>query len=52
MNEINDQQASSGKKLYQEPRLRVYGEIRALTATLGMVSGKVDSNPSGTQKTV
>jgi len=50
MNEINDQQLVSGKKVYQEPRLRVYGEIRTLTAAKGMVSGKTDSNPA--QKTV
>lgn len=50
MNEINDQQSVSGKKLYQEPRLRVYGEIRTLTASKGMVSGKTDAVPS--QKTV
>jgi hypothetical protein len=51
MNEINNRQVS-GKKLYREPRLRVYGEIRSLTANAGIVSGKTDSNPSGMQKTV
>ena len=52
MNKMNDQQAVSGKKLYQEPRLRVYGGIRSLTAAGLTVAGKIDSNPSGMQKTV
>ena len=51
MNEINDRQALSGKKLYEQPRLRVYGEIRSLTTNVGMANGKTDNNPSGTQKT-
>jgi predicted acyltransferase (DUF342 family) len=50
MNKMNDQQAVSGKKVYQEPRLRVYGDIRGLTTNVGMTAPMTDAVPS--QKTV
>lgn len=33
---MNEQVKTSGKKIYQEPSLRVYGDIRILTQSISM----------------
>jgi hypothetical protein len=33
---VNEQVNGSGKKTYQEPSLRVYGDIRVLTQSVSM----------------
>jgi len=35
---------TSDKKPYQNPQLRVYGDIREITLTNGMGKGKQDNN--------
>lgn len=40
MNDANEQVKVPSKKRYQEPSLRVYGDIRALTLTAGAIATK------------
>jgi hypothetical protein len=39
MNEL----LQSYKKIYNEPRLRVYGDIRSLTQTVSITAGQIDN---------
>jgi hypothetical protein len=34
---------TKNKKTYQEPRLRVYGDIQTLTQTVSMTAGQIDN---------
>jgi len=45
VNEINNQTPLSHKKSYQQPSLRVYGDIRVLTQTLSTPGASIDSSP-------
>jgi hypothetical protein len=39
------------KKSYEKPKLRVYGDIRAMTQTSRVQMGNTDANPAGNRKT-
>jgi hypothetical protein len=40
---VNEQRKPSGKKIYQEPSLRVYGDIRVLTQSVAMTAHILDA---------
>jgi hypothetical protein len=40
---VNEQVKGSGKKIYQEPSLRVYGDIRVLTQSVSMHAHVADA---------
>jgi len=40
---MTEQVKSSAKKIYQEPSLRVYGDIRMLTQTVNMMGVAFDA---------
>ena len=43
----SDSRKLSGKKSYQKPNLRVYGDVRALTQATGMASKNADGGGKG-----
>lgn len=52
MNDPNKQSKSScNKKAYQEPNLRVYGDILKITQSMGTASKSADKPGGGTNKT-
>ena len=38
-----NEQLQSSKKVYQAPRLRVYGDIQTLTQTVSKAAGNIDN---------
>ena len=48
---MTEQAKQSGKKIYQEPSLRIYGDIRLLTQSANMHSLHSDNNMTAPRKT-
>ena len=48
---LTEKTAPSGKKPYEKPTLRIYGDIRMLTQTSARQKGKTDANKTGLRKT-
>jgi len=48
---MNEQVKPPGKKIYQEPSLRVYGDIRIMTQAASMMATVFDGGAAPTRKT-
>jgi len=48
---LTEKTAPSGKKPYQKPTLRIYGDVRMITQTSRVLKGKTDATKSGARKT-